>query len=198
MDYGLTHARERGFSLIELMVVVAVVAILAVMAAPSLRDLVQRTKVKGAADAAAALVAEARVGAVKARRDVTINLTGLGMTWCVGANAAAAPTPGNQFGPSTTCVCTNTTACTVGLDRLVLDSADHTGVSVSGAANVNIDGKLGMLKPSGPTSLPAIANLATFSWPGSGYSLTVRVSTGGQAEACTSGASAIGGYPPCA
>lgn len=197
----MRHYKHNGFTLVELMVGVAVLAILAAVALPSFRDMVQRSKVKGAADAAIALVGEARTGSVKAGRDVNVSLTGSGTAWCIGANAAPDPTtagdPYQALATTDTCDCTSSTACTVGVDRLVVNGADHPQVGVSNAGAIVFDGKLGLQRAASATALPSTANLADFTSPDGQYLLRVQVSPGGMPSACVPSGPSIPGYSSC-
>lgn len=74
--------RRGGFTIIELMVVVAILAIFASLAAPSMADLLASTAVKGAAtDFYSSLIA-ARSEAIKRRADATV--APIGADWRTG------------------------------------------------------------------------------------------------------------------
>lgn len=195
--------KSKGFTLIELMVTVVVLAILAIMAFPSLRDMVQRARVKGAADAAIALVGEARTGAVKAGRDVHVSLTTSGSTWCVGATAAPDPgTAGNPYpqlsaaDADDACDCTDASACKVGSERLIVAGGDHPNVAINGTPSpLVIDGKLGLQRAATSVSVPTTTNLVTFAY--GSYLLRVQVSPGGMPSACVPSGPSIPGYSTC-
>lgn len=77
--------RSRGFTIIEILMVVAILAIFASLAAPSMADLLASTAVKGAAtDFYSSLIA-ARSEAIKRRSNATIAANGAGWTagWTV-------------------------------------------------------------------------------------------------------------------
>ena len=85
-------SRARGFSLIELMVVVALVAIMAGLAAPSFRGFVAGQRVKAAASDFAMAAIFARSEAIKRNANVTIapltsGATGWKDGWTVAAGA---------------------------------------------------------------------------------------------------------------
>lgn len=66
---------QAGFSLMEVMVVAAIVAIMAVLAVPSFSGMVQRQRVKNAADAVLSDLRWARSEAIKRGQDVTVEIT---------------------------------------------------------------------------------------------------------------------------
>ena len=67
---------EQGFTAIELMVVVAIVAVLAALAGPSFTPLIERWRVRDAAEALTASLYLARSEAIKRGGGVTIDATG--------------------------------------------------------------------------------------------------------------------------
>lgn len=76
------HGRERGFTLVELMIVVAVVAILGTLAAPSFRALLAEQRLAAATSSINSLLWLARSEAIK--RNVPVNLTiAANATWQV-------------------------------------------------------------------------------------------------------------------
>lgn len=77
----LHHAPRRGaqagFNLMEVMVVAVIVAIMAVLAVPSFSGMVQRQRVKNAADAVLSDLRWARSEAIKRGQDVTVRFDSL-------------------------------------------------------------------------------------------------------------------------
>lgn len=78
MSMGATPGSARGFTFIEAAVVVAVLGIVAALAAPSFRDYIQRSTLRGAANEAYTDLMFARSEAVQANasRRVTFTTTG--------------------------------------------------------------------------------------------------------------------------
>lgn len=77
------HSRPiTGFTLIELMVVVAVIAIFATLAAPNMADFIDRRRVSGAAEAVYSLLQKGRTEAIKQSADVVASVDT--DTWYVG------------------------------------------------------------------------------------------------------------------
>lgn len=74
------NRKPRGFTLIELMVVVALAAILAALAAPSFKSFVAGQRIKTAASDFAMAVILARSEAIKRNADVTITSVTAGAT----------------------------------------------------------------------------------------------------------------------
>ncbi|ART50188.1 hypothetical protein CBP33_13435 [Acidovorax carolinensis] len=67
-----THRRARGFTLLEVMVVVAIIAVLAAIAAPSFTPLIERWRVRSAAEELRDTMYYARSEAIKRGGNVTL------------------------------------------------------------------------------------------------------------------------------
>lgn len=79
-----------GFTLIELMVVIAVVAVLLTLAAPSYQKLIERNRLKEATQGFKTDVQLARMEAIKRSRDTIFHRTsGDDGTWCYGISTVA-------------------------------------------------------------------------------------------------------------
>ena len=177
------HARvAKGFTLVELMVVIAIVAILAVMAAPSYRDMIDRFRVRGAADDVLSALATARAESVKIGLDTAISSTS-GASWCVGATSATVRTDGEEAGTPTPCTCSDASTCLVGATQVAVPVGKHPGVTMVTASSFTFDGKLGTaLSSSGAIADPGGITLRS---PLGTYDVTVDVSPLGQATLCT-------------
>lgn len=186
--------RQRGFTLVELMVAVAVFVILTVIAVPSFATYFDKSRVRGAADSIINQVVQARQVAVKYDRDVSLATTGSGGTWCMGAKEAASPAVGAQAGVPVACDCaTAATSCLVDARQMVVDSSDHDGITLtSPAAEVVFDGRMGMLQGN----LSADARSFDLTSKSGRYTLTVSISPLGQATVCSKSGNILG-YPSC-
>jgi type IV fimbrial biogenesis protein FimT len=76
--------QRRGFTIIELMIVIVIVAIVATFALPSLRELVVRARLRTAAGDLHTSLMLARSEAIKRNGAVTVSPLGGGTDWAVG------------------------------------------------------------------------------------------------------------------
>lgn len=181
--------RHIGFSMVELMTVIAIIAILAALAVPSFNDYFEKARLRGAADDVVALLAEARQSAVKQNKQVAISFGGAGTAWCVGANPALDPAAGARIPNAVACDCTNAAACTL----RALSSASYRGISVVGAlpGNFRFDPKLG-------TVVGLAADPLTLRSSSTRFSLQVDINPIGHARVCrAAGSGVITGYRDC-
>ncbi|WP_052116381.1 pilus assembly FimT family protein [Noviluteimonas dokdonensis] len=184
-------ATARGFTLVELIVALAVFAILATLAVPAFTAYFERTRLRAAADAVASLIGDARIGAVKQGRAVTVRFGGGGTQWCVGAREAAMPPVGMPMAGRATCDCTAAVgACVVDARTAVVTSAMHRGVAlvVPGDA-LEFDGASG-------TRVGAPGSGAQLASRTGQFALTLAVSPMGQVSMCSRGG-AFAGVPAC-
>ncbi len=105
---------QRGFTLIELIVVMIVLGILLSMAVPSFTGLMDSIRVKRAGDAVSAFLVNAKSEAIKRNTTVraVVQVANSGTTWCVGMTTAS------------TCDCQTVNSCQIdGVDRTVSSTA---------------------------------------------------------------------------
>jgi type IV fimbrial biogenesis protein FimT len=184
--------------MVELMTVIAIVAILAAIAVPSFREYFEKSRVRGAADSVASLVALARAESVRRDRQVSIAFGGTTGAWCVGADSADDPdaATGELIPAASACDCTlaagNASECRIGDRRSVVASDEFSGVSVNSVAPTFVfSGRSGALSD-------LTERTVTLSGPGNRFQLQVTVSPLGHSRACLpSGAGVIVGYPGC-
>jgi type IV fimbrial biogenesis protein FimT len=113
----LAHNNERGFTMIELLVVVLIAGILLVLALPAFNDMLERRRIEGQANELAIDLAYAKSEAVQRNRNVILQTDPGGAT-CY--TIAVMPDP-----PAGTCDCTASPRCSGGpmeLKTVVLSS----------------------------------------------------------------------------
>ncbi len=201
----MRRSHSRGFTLIELMVTLAVVVILALLAIPSFRDLIDKSRLRGATDDVVNILNTARGSAVKLQKDVNVSaVAGSSGSWCVGADAAADPgSVGDPIPAATACDCTSTSpTCVIGGKASLVSSSNYSGTTISivdsnfatSAGGIVFNSKFGGLDLS---AVPTTA-LITVTSPSSKYKTSVTVSALGQVHVCVpSGSPFVSGYPSC-
>lgn len=178
--------RKAGFSLIELMVVVAVLAIIVTIAAPNLQIFIDKNRVVGAAEAVYNQVQQARSEAVKQSASMEMVFSDE-TAWCSGFSRQGA----------TPCDCTDDldgeAPCGILADGQtmvlkVLKGADYRGVTMVDVAVASIvfDGV------RGTTGMDESVTLQSEM----GRQMQVEINPLGRVRLCSPNGS-VGGYPEC-
>lgn len=140
--------RQRGFSLLELMVTTTVMAILLAIALPSFRDVIHRNQVSSASNELLASLAYARTEAITRGQLVSMCPSSSG-TSCAGSKAFESGWIVYTYPAGTASANTNYDAIK---STLLRTTTARAGVSVqSKGATVITFGQQGQLKPSTPT-----------------------------------------------
>jgi type IV fimbrial biogenesis protein FimT len=192
--------------MIELMVTVFVMAVLVTLAAPSFRDMIDKSRLRGATDDIINLLNIARASAVKLHRDVNVSVE-KGSAWCAGAVSAPDPANvGDAIGTATVCDCAaGTVACLVdGAPMLTSAKAYGSGSTAtlaSGNANKLLNSNNGIVFSAKFGALDLASTLPTtltVTSPLGKYSAQISVSPLGETYVCTPVADPpVPGYPSC-
>jgi type IV fimbrial biogenesis protein FimT len=208
-----------GYTIIELMVTLAVAAVLVGLAVPSFRDLIEKSRLRGATDDLVNLLNTSRSSAVKLGLDVNASVTITSSTnWCAGAVSATDPessssTIGQAAASASACDCTSATACIIagivngsstsaGQTSLV-SSTSYSGVQLSsGSTNTLLQGVGGVVFNSkyGALDFSSLSTLSPLTVTSSSgkYQTQITMSALGQTYVCTPSSSKfVSGYPSC-
>lgn len=161
--------RQRGLTLVELMIAVAMAAVIAMAALPGFSAAVERHRLRHAAETLAADFSEARYEAARSGRPLHVAIDGRSEAWCW--NVATRPDCGCQAA-----------------DRCQLKATharEHTGIQL-------LQPQPAVFEPEGMVSA---AGSATFRAP-HGEMLRVSVGPMGRASVCSPGPP-VPGYPAC-
>lgn len=174
---------QQGFTLIEVMIVVAIVAILLSLAVPSFNDLFEKNRLKRASEAVYGLVANAK--AESTIRDVDMQVIINAGAWCVGY-ADAANCNCTLSNPSATDACSVPVA---GTDVLkVVNGSDFSDVTL--ATNYGASVAFNRLRGTAPGG--------TLNFVSGNWKLDLVISNEGRLRLCVPGdATATMGYPSC-
>jgi type IV fimbrial biogenesis protein FimT len=146
----------KGFTLIELMVVIALLGIMAALAAPSFASILEGRRLVGSADTLYAALQYARSEAIKQNANVQVDIDTA--AWCIGIDDTAG---------GLDCDCTNSASCTVNGVEKVFDNSDFGSVVINNATVNNVSFQT-------PNALPTSAGTFVFGLA-DGRTKTVRL-----------------------
>jgi len=179
--YNKQASGQQGFTLIEMMIVIAIIAIVMSLAVPSFNEFFEKNRLKRAAEETYGLVTKARAEGVI--RDTRMYVSVDTDEWCLGYATAIG------------CDCTETVlteadACAVSIAgtpvRQVVSGSNFTGVTMTAGSNVSFNHIKG-------TAANGSVTLVADAW-----SLKITVSTVGRVRICAPSASKTTmGYPEC-
>lgn len=164
------NAAQRGVTLVEVMIVVVIIGVLAALAVPSYRDMIERNRLKQAAESLKSDMQFARTEAIKRSTDLRLTLTGT-TSWCYGID------DGN-----TACACGTAGDCAI----KTVNGADFQGITLNAANSATFRFRRGEAGAMGSTL------------SSTNYQARVVVSDTGRVKICTpTGSTGISNYPAC-
>jgi len=170
----MNRPKSAGFTLLEIMIVVAIIGILAAIAVPSYQDMLERNRLKQAAEGLKSDMQFARTEAIKRSNNVVVSrTTGSAGVWCYGLNI------------NSSCDCASAGSCSI---KTVAGTDFNTTVTMEDAVtnNSTFSFRRGTIGADG----------VTFST--NNYAARVVFSDVGRVRTCTpSGSTGISNYPAC-
>lgn len=193
---GKKEVSNKGFTLIEVLVVVAVLAIITSLAIPSYRTILEKRQVTSGAEQLGAFVSAVQIEAVRRNEPIAVRYMRTDSdTWCVGLIVVDTGSTSN-----TPCDCTvpagGTNACEIDGQLRVMQSTDLTypGImnGMDGDGAFAFDPVRGLLiEPTKAAEFEMLSENGT-------YALNVQVTGTGRVKACSkSNAKDVPGYQTC-
>lgn len=162
----LVKSKHAGFTLIELMIVIALFVILASFAAPSYKRMIQNNKIRNAAESIQGGIQLARAEAVKRNASVQFDLRGSDSAWTV----CIAPSPAAD--------------CPAGdnIQSRSIGDGSSTDIDVTGDTGPFVFNSLGIMNSPTSTAEIDIDNAALTT--AESRELRVAITVGGSSKMC--------------
>jgi prepilin-type N-terminal cleavage/methylation domain-containing protein len=190
----MSSARRRvfGFTLIELMVVLAVVAVISLLAVPSFISFRQRSTLRGAAEQAQSFWNQARLEAAKRNSLVKVGVYSSSGQFCLGATTSTIDATDHDE----PCNCLSSGACNIAVFPAIDPSTgsrqeEWRGVTLVGTPTLGENSGAAVIESRRTTLIdPDMAGAVTLqSPPGSNtYRLNLHVDRQGRSTLCESNA----------
>jgi prepilin-type N-terminal cleavage/methylation domain-containing protein len=168
---------QKGFTLIELMIVVSILAVMAALAAPGFNDFIAKNRVKGAAEEIFGLILQAKSETTTRDTDMFVNVVN-GSSWCVG------------YDTTPDCVCSGTVTCQVpvgGVDiTQAIQSADYRNITLSSGSDITFRNPRITANPN-----------STITVTSGDWALNIVVSLRGRVLLCNPNGNVMTGYEAC-
>lgn len=168
---------QQGVTLFELLIVIALIAIILAFSVPSFSKIIERNRLKSAAESLKSDLQLARLAAVKASDQVILTkTTGNNGSWCYGFNSG-----------TVACDCAETD----------VTQADYCGIAIVSGANF---ANTNMFSSSADTTFNfrrGTANSSNACFSTTNYKLKVFNNNAGRVEICSDTTAAVGGYEAC-
>jgi len=162
--------KNLGFTLVELMIVVAIVGIVATIAVPSFQDTLERNRLKEAVESLKSDLMFAKTEAIKQSKNIRVTLIKSGTDWCYGIND-----------DNTACACGTSATANCGIKSV--NGNQFKGISLGAATNTTFGFRRGTATNIGP--ILSSAN----------YEVKVIVSGRGRVRICNiAGINGLPGY----
>jgi type IV fimbrial biogenesis protein FimT len=176
----------RGFTIIEMMVVVAIAGLLAVLAAPSFTALLDRQRVRGAVSNLNVDIQYARSEAVRKNAAVTVSFSPSTTPWCYGIVDGTA-----------TCDCTTPGSC----DLKAVSGDDFRNVAMTLTPAVTwlgftVDPRQGGVSDIGGGALPTTNAIGFSSSTTTAAQVQLQLNALGRIVQCSPGGT-LTGFPAC-
>lgn len=181
---------SRGFTLIELIIVLAIVAIGLALAAPSYQDIIERRHTTSKAETLAAFMGYARSEVVKSNKQVSVTLVRTSANeWCIGITDL-----------NTACDCkADSTQCVINGVEKTLSSATQTRLGMTSMTAASADTTF-VFDPVRGTKIAADLADHSYDFQSDNGNWEIRVIVGptGRVRLCNSDSSKkISGYHLC-
>jgi type IV fimbrial biogenesis protein FimT len=188
-------SKNKGFTLIEVMIVLAVLAVLTSLALPSYRTIIEKRQVTSGAEQIGAFISAVQFEAVKRGSPLAVRyMHSDADTWCIGVTEVL---PGSTS--NTPCDCTkaagDAAACEVDGVLRVLQSTDLNYPKIMN--DMDGDGAFAFDPVRGLLIEPAKSAEFELLSDGSRYALHVQVTGTGRVKMCSESGKKVPGYDVC-